>query len=394
MQERVLLNAAKAKKYIDSLTINSAVNIPEKVICEESFFTWDNEKRALPDQPYLFQWSYYNGVVLEGLYDIYAANGEEKYKDYVVRYLDSLIDDGGLIFRRAGYVNYHGADCYKTAALLVRFAGCNNKYDNVLQTLYNDLTSETKANDDGKIISKDFTESSLGGNYWHSWRGSLPPKRYKLWLDGIYMIQPFLARYSEFCGDKPQTVKIAKRLKYVAENLLAPNGLYYHASNGGGDDCPYFWTRASGWYAMALVDVAEVFTDVNKEVTTVCADALKLFMDGILPYRTANGMYLNLTDMPETATNRTETSGTSMVVYALLKGVRLGLLDKSYIQPALDSFCGMCESKLTESGLTDIYFKASANGTNNYENTADYLTDEGKGAGPFIMAYSEVLRLL
>ena len=35
----------------------------------------------------------------------------------------------------------------------------------------------------------------------------------------------------------------------------------------------------------------------------------------------------------------------------------------------------------------------SANNTNNYEITEYYLPDEGKGSGPFIMAYSEMLYL-
>jgi hypothetical protein len=42
--------------------------------------------------------------------------------------------------------------------------------------------------------------------------------------------------------------------------------------------------------------------------------------------------------------------------------------------------------------LIDTYFKASANGQNNYEVPADYLTDEGKGVGPFIMAYAQMLK--
>ena len=43
--------------------------------------------------------------------------------------------------------------------------------------------------------------------------------------------------------------------------------------------------------------------------------------------------------------------------------------------------------------LEDIYLKASANNTNNYEIPEYYLPDEGKGSGPFIMAYSEMLYL-
>lgn len=386
----------KAGKYIDGLTINSKINAPEKVL-DGGFFSWDNEKREPSRQPYLFQWSYYNGVVFEGLYDIYLANGKEVYKDYVLRYLDGLTsDDGKLIFERAGYVNYHGADCYKTAALLCRFAGYNKKFDCVLNDLYRDLTDPNRGNDDGNIISDKFCDKSLGLNYWHSWRGGNPPKRYKLWLDGIYMLQPFLARYASLIGDKAETEKIAGRIEWVYENMQAKNGLYYHATNGGGDDCNFFWLRALGWYGMAVADIAEPFAgkcdELSRKVTAICSAALKRFSDGVLKYQAESGMWYNLADMPETFTNREETSGTSMMVYCMLKGVRLGLLDKEYIQPAVKAFCAMCETKLGE-GLKDIYFKASANGTNNYENPDDYLTDEGKGAGPFIMAYSEIIRL-
>ena len=54
----------------------------------------------------------------------------------------------------------------------------------------------------------------------------------------------------------------------------------------------------------------------------------------------------------------------------------------------------MAELKLDEDGLHDIYFKATANNTDNYQDIASYLTDEGKGSGPFIMAYSEMLKML
>lgn len=386
----------KAGEYIDALTIDSAVNIPEKIYKEGGFFSWDNEKRDISRQPYLFQWSYYNGVVFEGLYKVYRATGKEVYKDYVLSYLDGLIDgQGKLIFERAGYVDCHGADCYKTAALLSNFAG-EERFDRVLEELYRDLTDTSHKNADGNVIAEKFCDKSLGLNYWHSWRGGNPPKRYKLWLDGIYMLQPFLARYAAQTGDSAQIEKIAGRIKWVCENMQAENGLYYHATNGGGDNCNFFWLRALGWYGMAVADVAEPFagkTDgLSKKVTEICSVALKRFADGILKYQAQSGMWNNLADMPQTFTNREETSGTAMMVYCLLKGVRLGLLDGGYAQFAVKAFCGICETKLS-GGLKDIYFKASANGTNNYEDPDDYLTDEGKGAGPFIMAYSEILYL-
>ena len=43
--------------------------------------------------------------------------------------------------------------------------------------------------------------------------------------------------------------------------------------------------------------------------------------------------------------------------------------------------------------MRDIYMSADASGKNNYELPEFYCTDEGKGSGPFIMAYSEMLYL-
>lgn len=384
----------KAKEYIDGLTVNSENNVPEKVL-SGGFFSWDNERREISRQPYLFQWSYYNGVVFEGLYDVYLAEKDAKYKKYAFDYLDGMIGGDGLIFERAGYVDYHGADCYKTAALLCRFAGESEKFDRVLGDLYRDLTSPEHKNKEGHIISKEFCDEALGGNYWHSWRGGNPPKKYKLWLDGIYMLQPFLARYAAATGDFVQIDKIAARIEWVSENMRCDNGLYFHAANSPTDVCEFFWTRAIGWYAMAIVDVAEPFIgktdESSKRIIKVCLKALEKLADGALKFQGDRGLWKNLADKPLTETNREEVSGTSMFAYALLKGVRLGLLDEGYAHYAEKAFCGICEYKLGN-GLKDIYFKASANGTNNYEIPEDYLTDEGKGVGPFIMAYSEMLR--
>lgn len=384
----------KAKNYIDGLTINSRVNIPGEVLAaKDRFFTWDNEKRSPLSQTFLYDYSYYNGVVMEGLYDIYEAAPQEgkAYYDYVKEYLDGLMkQEGGthtLDFERSGYVDCHGADCYKTAALFERFSQGEDAYAEITAQLYRHLTDETYVNSEGHTPCLDNMPAELGHNYWHGWRKE---PQYKIWLDGIYMLQPFISRHAGKIGDSRQLALVQERLDWVAETLLAPNGMYYHAGNGKEDVCNFFWTRAIGWYGMAMVDVMEVLPEEYMEKRKA---ALKLFVDGMLKYQGDNGIWTNLADMPATETNRPETSGTSMMSYIILKGVRKGWLDASYKEAGVRAFVGLAEEKLDESGLRDIYLKASANGTNNYENTKYYLTDEGKGSGPFIMAYSEMIRL-
>lgn len=399
-QERIRKALEKTKNYVDGLTIHSKVNVPAEVVADElKFFTWDNEKRTPSgnDKPYLFDWSYYNGVVMEGLFDIYEADPENngEYLDYVKEYLDAMIvtDETGhksLNRRLAGYVDYHGADCYKTAALLIRVATLtgNQDYLQICADLYRDLTDTSYINTSGHNVPKEYTEEALGHNYWHCWAGNKAPM-FKVWLDGIYMLQPFISHYAAYIKDEKQLALIQERLDWVAKTLLAPNGMYYHAANSAEDVCAFHWTRAMGWYGMAMVDVMKVLPESYMEARKA---ALKTFVDGMLKYQDESGLWANVADWKVTETNRLEVSGTSMIVYTILKGVRNGWLDASYKEAALKGFLAMVETKMDEKGLHDIYLKASANNTNNYEDTEYYLTDEGKGAGPFIMAYSEVLK--
>ena len=396
-QARIEVALKKSIDYIDSITISSKVNVPEDVVtCENRFFTWDNEKRTPSAKPYLFHWSYYNGVVMEGLFDLWEAAPAmgKKYLSYVRRYLDGMIvtDSVGqktLSPARAGYVDCHGADCCKTAALLLRAADQDHGYIDICQNIYRDLTDTAHVNSKGHIVPKEYMEATLGQNYWHSWVGGRPP-RYKVWLDGIYMLQPFIARFAATTGDLAQLALVQKRLNWVAETLLAPNGLYYHAGSSGDDVCPYHWTRAMGWYGMAMVDVMEV---LSEEYRSDRLTALNRFVDGVLKYQKEDGMWTNLADLPVTGTNRLEVSGTAMMVYTILKGVRCGWLDESYRAAAVKGFVAMVEEKLVDGKLTDIYLKAVADNTNNYERSDYYLPDEGKGLGPFIMACAEMVYL-
>ncbi len=397
-QERIDAAMERSKEYIDALTIRSGENVPAEVVADEGrFFTWDNEKRDPSQKPYLFEWSYYNGVVMEGLFDIYESDPEKNaaYLEYVEEYLDAMVgtEENGHKFlnSKAGYVDCHGADCYKTAALLMRVAVSqdNEGYLQICGDLYRDLTDASYTNSSGHTVPLEYMEEGLGHNYWHSWEEDKAPK-YKVWLDGIYMLQPFLSHYAAHTGDAGQLALVQERLGWVADTLLAPGGMYYHAANGGGDVCEFHWTRAMGWYGMAMVDCMEVLPEEYMEERK---EALKTFVDGMLKYQDEGGMWANLADREATGTNRLETSGTSMMVYTILKGVRNGWLEESYRDAAVKAFVAMAETKLDGDGLHDIYFRASADGTNNYEDVEFYLTDEGKGSGPFIMAYSEMCRI-
>ncbi|MCI8624274.1 MAG: hypothetical protein HFG26_11540 [Provencibacterium sp.] len=389
MQDRTAAALEKSKTFIEELTVHSAVNRPAPIVTSGNrFFSWDNEHRSKENgEPYLYSWSYYNGVIFEGLRYIYEKTGAPEYPPYIKEFIDSMIT-GGALNEHAGYVPYHGLDCYKTASLVMDYAGFNggvpsgSPYCQVVSTLYHDLTE----------VNACHAEEALGGNYWHCWRENKPP-RYKVWLDGLYMAQPFLVKYAAKAQDAAQLEAVYNRFRWVADNMSDPQtGLYFHAANSREDVCPFFWLRAIGWYAMAQVNVMEY---LPAEYVEKMKPDLKRFLDAMLRFQDASGMWRNLVDRPLTETNRTETSGTAMLIYCILKAVRMGWLEDtvgSYRLAAQKAFCCMAEEKLHQNALKDIYLMAEATGLNNYERADWYKVDEGKGVGPYIMAYAEMIK--
>src|SRR3982751_6576624 len=85
-----------------------------------------------------------------------------------------------------------------------------------------------------------------------------------MWLDGLYMAEPFYAQYAKETNEPAAFDDVAKQLLLMARHARDPRtGLYYHGWDESRSESwadpktglsPAFWGRAMGWYAMALVD--------------------------------------------------------------------------------------------------------------------------------------------
>jgi hypothetical protein len=123
---------AEAKAYIDALTINSSANDPATVVGNfGKHFTWDNEKRE-NSKSYLFDWSYYNGVVFEGLEYVYEVTGEEVYKDYVI---EAPLHKEGIEW--AHNYTYNANDQESPRVLMIGDSICNGYQWKVRELLAN-----------------------------------------------------------------------------------------------------------------------------------------------------------------------------------------------------------------------------------------------------------------
>lgn len=147
----------RARAFIDRLTVDAPDGDPKAIVEDENrFFAWDNEHRSpKTGKTFLFDWSYYIGIVMEGLYYMYEAGAGARYRNYAKRYLRA-VETGGRLNRYAGYTPDHGVDCYKTASLLPFFMDEDAELKSLADALFDDLACKNARH----------TEDALGGNYW------------------------------------------------------------------------------------------------------------------------------------------------------------------------------------------------------------------------------------
>ena len=169
---------------------------------------------------------------------------------------------------------------------------------------------------------------------------------------------------------------------------------------------PVVWLRAEGWFLMALADTYEIAKDRTPRAGELCP-LLKNALDRLLPYQVADtGMFLQVVDRADLTGNYSETSGSAMVAYALMKGARLGMLPPEYGEKGSRVLDGIRDTYLKkgEQGWELHGICASAGlgpgpdnrtdrtGTPEYYLSEKQMVDNQHGAAACMMAVSEQLR--
>jgi unsaturated rhamnogalacturonyl hydrolase len=255
---------------------------------------------------------------------------------------------------------------------------------------------------------------TLDGGFWHKQRYTN-----QMWLDGIYMAEPFRAAMGQQMQDRNGTyADIARQFHLIDEHLFdAKSGLYYHGwdaaqvqpwANPVTGASSNFWGRADGWYAMALVDTLD-FIPTNHPAHAELLAQLKKFSDGILKWQDADsGLWWQVMDQGNRKGNYLEATASAMFVYALAKGVNDGELSRNYIPAILKGYNGLVTKLINTDGekisLTQCCSvaglgSASPNsrvrdGSFDYYVSEPIVENDLKGVGPFILAGIEVQKIL
>jgi unsaturated rhamnogalacturonyl hydrolase len=232
-----------------------------------------------------------------------------------------------------------------------------------------------------------------------------------MWLDSIYMGEPFLMRYATAIGTCGSSCAdtVFKQMLLISQHVRDTNtGLLYHAwddspagqkaswANATTGRSPSVWGRALGWYAMSLVDLlpdlpAGAQHDQLLSILQSLATGLKNTQDA------STGLWFQVVDQGAMSSDWLESSGSGMFVYALKVGVNRGYLDSSYLTVANKGWTGMM-SKVTNSSGTMPSITGAVKGMGVQDTYAAYvattlmplLTDSPHGLCAILLAASEM----
>lgn len=227
---------------------------------------------------------------------------------------------------------------------------------------------------------------------------------------------PFHANYAIRFGDESALDDIMLQFRNARKYLYdEKTGLYYHTWNETKDVfwadpktglSPNFWTRAIGWYLMALADIYGMIPDNRTDLIDEMAALWKEAIDGMLRWQEKDsGLFYQLPALPNEKRNYLETSGSLMVAYSLLKGARLDVLTEPEYRAAGEKILvGIELRKFTvHDGKVELHGICKGaglgptgnlrrNGTVDYYLSEDVVHDEQKGVGVCMMAYAEYLQ--
>jgi unsaturated rhamnogalacturonyl hydrolase len=376
------------KQFLDQLMLQSSPEAP----------IW-NQEAGLENSP--IKWSYIDGCMILAIQNMYNVTQEQKYFTFMETFIDYYIDDTGTPL---GYVEEeYNCDAINEGKVLFQLyaATKKEKYRKALDNLYRQVTLHPRTKE---------------GSLWHK---LIYPQQ--VWLDGLYMVQPFALQYQLTFGNEADISDILRQFENVMDRMRDEvTGLLYH-----GYDCTKtafwanketgcsanFWTRSLGWFAMALVDTLEILFSYEgyEQEKQQLQNYLIRVMQAIVPFQDQKTkLFFQVTDKPECLGNYLETSGSAALSYVMLKGSRLEMLPPEYqamgegiLRALLDSKLHLENGKFTlkdiclVAGLGGMPGKGSykvRDGSYEYYISEPIVRDDAKGIGPFLFAYSEWLQ--
>ena len=337
------------------------------------------------------RWSYDQGVILKGIEAVWKLYGDGEYFKYIQHSMDFYVkEDGSIKDYKRDEFNIDHLNNGKVLMLLYSITG-KEKYKKAVEYM------RTQLNDHPRTTERSF---------WHK---KVYPSQ--VWLDGLYMGQPFYAEYAQHYKQDSAFDDIAKQFILIERHARdKKTGLLYHGWDESKEQAwanketgcsPNFWARALGWYGVAMVDALDFFPDKHPGRDSIIK-ILNRFVKAVTAVQDKkSGVWYDVVNMPNAAKNYKEASASSMLVYTLAKAFRKGYIPATYFINAKKGYDGIIKEfiEVDSSGQTNLKGTVSVSGLGgkpyrdgsfDYYMSEPVIVNDPKGIGAFIMCSAEM----
>jgi unsaturated rhamnogalacturonyl hydrolase len=350
---------------------------------------WPRGRFFPPEKPW--RWNYELGTLLEGMDAVWYDTANRSYYQYIKESIDPFIaQDGGISTYDPSANSLDNVLLGRQLLLLYRVTQ-DKRYFEAATVLRRQLASQPR---------------NSSGGFWHK---QIYPNQ--MWLDGLYMAEPFLAEYAAVFHEPQDFAEITRQFVLIEQHTRdTKTGLLYHgwdeskqqswAKEISGTSAN-FWARGMGWYIMALVDALPYFPEGDPgrvellEILKRAAAAIARYQDP------GSGLWYQVLDKGGEKGNYFESSAACMFTYALAKGVRLGYLPFEYgknAQRAWDGIQSHFVKTEPDSGLTltgtvqaiGLGGPEHHDGSYSYYVSSVVISNDPKGVGAFLLAATEM----
>jgi unsaturated rhamnogalacturonyl hydrolase len=337
-------------------------------------------------------WTYEQGVQLKAVEQMWYATGNPKYYNFIKSGMDFWFDKSGVLSKYDAE-EYNIDHITPGRAILTLYRMTNDeKYKKAAELIRSQLKTHPRTKE---------------GGFWHK---KIYPNQ--MWLDGLYMGEPFYAEYS-MVWNEDNWNDIANQFVWMEKHARNPKtGLLYHGWDESREQkwanketglSPHVWGRAMGWYAIALVDVLDYFPRTSARRAELIA-ILNREAEAIAKYQDKDGLWWDIVDLAGKEKNYHESSASAMFVYALAKGVRMGYLPEKYLNAANKGWAGIQKEFIKEGADGNLNWEGTVSvsglggnpyrdGSYEYYMSEKLRTNDAKGLGPAVMAAIEMENL-
>ena len=382
----IMLSACNSKapaKKTGTINLKWSVKMANSVLNRSDSLTYYVDRNP--------KWAY--DVAFLGMAIDRLGNIDKKYSKYMEDWVNYFVQpDGSVIDYRIE--EYNLDRIFPGRNVMTLYIRTNEpRYKLALDNFILQLRSHPKTN---------------SGGYWHK---KIYP--WQMWLDGIFMGSTYMVQYAkEF--NAPEWFDVAtSQTKMIYDKTLDPgSGLLMHAwdesrqqkwcdPETGKSHFP--WSRATGWYIMAIIDILEYLPDDHPDREALITILQKTCEALLKVQDPKTGLWFQVLNQGGREGNYIEGSGSAMFTYVFARGTHKGYLDSKYLGIAGKAFDDIIEELITtdEKGLLSMHNICGGcglggnpyrDGSYEYYINEKRVDNDTKGVAPFILAAIELDR--